>query len=322
MNIGIIGPGMIAHRLADAVTYMPGVSVIAVASKNIDRAKAFAQQHSIALYYEDYSQMLKKAPIELVYIATTHNFHYANILMCLEYGKHVLCEKCMVLTQKQAEHVRKEAREKNLFVMEAMWSRFIPTVNQVKKWISSGNIGKIVTGHIQLGFLAPKDADSRLYNPHLAGGAMFDIGVYAIEIAMFLTGQKLIESRSILKYADTGVDVIDSIVLEFQNCIISLQMTFLANIPQQAFFCGTNGYIMMPTPSYGNTCYLYDNYGNLVDKFIEVNSNGLGTAINGSITQLNEVIRCIQNGQIESDIMPLAHTVECAKIFDRCLSGV
>ena len=321
MNIGIIGPGTIAQRLVECASHIPDAHVAAAASKDVGRAKAFAEKFAIPAYFGNYAEMLQSVPIDLVYIATTHNFHYENIMLSLEHGKHVLCEKSMVCTERDALAVRNAARQKKLFVMEAMWSRFLATVNQARQWISQGRIGRLVGGNIRLGFKAPAAPDNRFYNPRLAGGALYDIGVYAIELAQYITGLTITDVRSMLRMTDTGVDGTAQLLLSFPKCTMSIQATILASVPQEAVLIGSDGYIVMPVPSYGSTCSLYNESGNILETFQEENANQLGTAVNGSVAQLKEVIRCIRAGLLESPVVPLADTIACARVFDACYAG-
>ena len=142
-RFGIIGAGSIAAHFCKGVKLVEGAEVVAVASSSEERAVAFAQANGVPQAYGSYEEMLRQADIHVVYIATTHNFHMDNIRLCFEFGKHVLCEKAMVLTASDAREVFSMAKEKNLFCMEAMWTRFLPQYRQAKQWIEEGRIGKI-----------------------------------------------------------------------------------------------------------------------------------------------------------------------------------
>lgn len=142
-RFGIIGAGSIANHFCKAVEMLEEAEVVAVASSSEERAKAFARANHIPESYGSYEEMLQKSDINIVYIATTHNFHMDNIRLCFDYGKHVLCEKAMVLTAADAEEVFRLAKERNLFCMEAMWSRFLPQYQKAKQWVEEGRIGSI-----------------------------------------------------------------------------------------------------------------------------------------------------------------------------------
>ena len=142
-RFGILGAGGIAHKFCNAVGKVDDACVAAVASKDQKRAWRFAKRHGIEDFYSDYEHLLAREDIDAIYIATTHNFHYENIIACLEHNKPVLCEKSMVPTAAQAQEIFSLAKEKKLFVMEAMWSRFLPHINQARQWIKEGLIGNL-----------------------------------------------------------------------------------------------------------------------------------------------------------------------------------
>ena len=196
IQFGIMGAGNIARKFADAVRQVEGAQVAAVDSKSLERAQAFAQEQHIPAGYGGYQGMLQRPDIDAVYIATTNNFHYENILQCLEHGKHVLCEKSMVLHTRQAEEVFALAREKGLFLMECMWVRFLPKIQKVKEWVETGRIGKLKCAQGNLGFYAGKDLTTRAYNPALGGGSMYDLGVYLIEVLGYFATEPLTQVES------------------------------------------------------------------------------------------------------------------------------
>lgn len=312
-RFGVLGAGRIAEKFCDAIRRTGGAEVAAVASKSAERAESFAARNGLPSWYAGYGGMLARPDIDAVYIATTHNFHYENILECLEHGKPVLCEKCMVLTKEQAEDVFARAREKKLFVMEAMWSRFLPTIQKAKQWVGEGRIGRVTMASACLGWVAPEDAGNRMYSPDLAGGALYDMGVYCIEVMSYLLGGEIRKVRSDTIFADTGVDKSDCITLEFDDCLASLQVSIAAKIDECAFLYGTNGSIRIPAFHRGRGCFLYGPDGSLVEQFDDPTENGF-------VYEAEETVRCVRAGRLESGIMPAADTIRCAEIFDFCLA--
>ena len=310
-RFGIIGAANIANKFCDAVSYIKGTEVVAVASKNLERAKAFAEKNHLPSYYDSYEKMLLRDDIDAVYIATTHNFHFDNLLACIEHGKHALCEKSMVLTKKQAETVFALAAEKNVFVMEAMWSRFLPNIKKVRQWIQEDRIGEINLASAALGFVAEKDLKNRMYNPDLAGGALYDLGVYDIEVMSYLIEKEIRQVTSNLLFADTGVDTTDNITLVFDDCIANLQCSISSKISEYAYLYGSKGYIKIPNFHFGDDCYLYDLDDNIIEDFYE-------KPVNGFIYEIEEVVRCVRAGKLESDVVPHKDTILCAEIFDQC----
>lgn len=312
-RFGIIGAGSIAAHFCKAVKMVEGAEVVAVASSSAQRAEDFARENGIGEHYGAYEQMLRESDINIVYIATTHNFHMDNIRLCFEYGKHVLCEKAMVLTAEDARQVFAMAKEKNLFCMEAMWSRFLPQYQKAKQWITEGRIGMIQSASVVIGFKATEDPNHRLINPELAGGAMYDIGVYAIEPLTYLIGEKVEDCLGVWrKHPVTGVDARVTMILRFASCDAALQCLFTSNAKEYVVINGSDGYIEVPFVSGGYDVRLYDGQKNLAEEFHDHWEHGF-------VYELAEVVRCIREGRITSDIMPPEATIECAGIYDKIL---
>lgn len=308
MKIGIIGAGRIAAKFCKAVKLLPDAEVIAVASKDAQRAEAFANAQEISESYGSYEEMLTASDIELVYIATTHNFHYENIKLCLEHRKHVICEKCMVLNSADAREVFSIAKAKGVFLMEAMWSRFLPIAVKAKAVIESGEIGELQFAHFSIGFLAAQDAENRIMNPELAGGAMYDIGVYAIEMADYWLGE-ISQHHTIVSKAKTGVDKVSAMVVLAGGVPVTLQSCVSSGFPNYAAIYGSKGYIELPEFNTGSIFYVKNRFGEVIR---EVDC----TYENGFQYQLRHAIDRIKSGKYVSDIVPPSLTIGCAEIFD------
>ncbi|HEX3038077.1 MAG TPA: Gfo/Idh/MocA family oxidoreductase [Oscillospiraceae bacterium] len=311
-HFGIIGAADIANKFCDAVNQVENAEVVAVSSKSLERAKAFAEKNHVPSYYDSYDEMLSRDDIDAVYIATTHNFHYDNMLSCIEHGKHILCEKSMVLTKKDAETVFARAKDKNIFVMEAMWSRFLPSIQKARQWVEEKRIGELNLASAEFAFVAGKDPKNRMYNPDLAGGAMYDLGVYDIEIMTYLINKEIRQVNSTLLFADTGVDKTDNITLKFDDCIANLQCSICTKAEEVAYLFGDKGYIKISAFSKGGTCTLYNLEGKVVEEFGKQPANGF-------IYEVEEVVRCVRAGKLESEVIPHKDTILCASIFDQCL---
>ncbi len=315
IRFGIIGAGRIAGQFVRATAFVDSAEVVAVASKDIEKAKKFAEENGVASYCT-YDELLARDDIDAVYVATTHNFHYENIKVCLEKGKHVLCEKAMVLNQKDAAELCTLAESKGLFLMEAMWTRFLPSMQEARKWITDGRIGKIQNISGVIGFKGNADPESRLMNPALGGGALFDIGVYVIEIASFLAGEKIVDvCGNVRRDPRTGVDSNVSFILEFESFDACLQCLMTANAKEYMIINGDKGYIEIPRSHVSNECYLFDDKKNLLEHFKEEFRGN-----NGFVYEIEETVSCIKNEKTESDIMPHSATIECTRVFDKLLS--
>lgn len=308
-RFGIIGAGGIAGRFCDAMQLVDGAAVTAVSSKSTERAKAFAESNHIDAYYGDYAQMLTQQPLDAVYIATTHNFHFENILLCLQHNMPVICEKPLVLTKKQAEEVFKIAREKNLFVMEAMWSHFLPCVRKAKQWIEEGRIGEVVSASYTFAF-APEESH-RVFNPAIGGGAMYDIGVYCVEGLLNFINKPLQKVTPVVTRHKNGVDLTDHVLLQFDNCVGTVTCSIETNMPTDCAIYGTKGAIFLPDAINAQHCRM-KLFDGTVETFEAAHENGFQF-------EIMEAIDCIRKGLIESPTIPHAETVLCAEIFDTCL---
>ena len=316
LRFGIMGAGGIAGHFVRATKLADTAEVVAVASKSIERAEKFAKENNIASFCT-YDKLLARNDIDAVYVATTHNFHYENIKACLENNKHVLCEKAMVLTEKDAAELFALAESKGLFLMEAMWTRFLPSMQKAKKWITDGKIGKIQNISGVIGFKGKDDINGRLLNPDLAGGALYDIGVYVIEVASFLAGEKIVDvCGKVRRDERTGVDTNVSFVVEFESFDACLQCMITANPKEYMIINGDKGYIEIPRSHVSNECFLYDNERNLIKHFKEEFVGG-----NGFVYEIEEVAKCIRNKKTQSDTMPAESTIECARVFDKLLKN-
>lgn len=311
-RFGIIGAANIAAQFCRAVKLSGVAEVVAVAGRTPGKAKAFAGKNGVPAYYESYEEMLARDDIDGVYVATTHNFHYENMLLALNAGKHVLCEKAFTVNKAQAEEVFALAKEKGLFCMEAMWSRFLPTIQKAKEWIDAGLIGDVNLAHFLIGFASSPDPNGRMRSKALGGGAMFDISVYAIEITSYVIGKELLSYDGHVLKDENGVDTVDTIDLVFDGCIANLQATILANVDQSLQIFGTKGRIVIPDPHYSSRCFRYDENG-LAEEFYQRRDNGFEY-------EIREMVSCIEAGKLESDVIPHRDTLKCAEIFDAMLA--
>lgn len=311
-HFGIIGAGNIAHKFIEAVRMTKNADVTAVASKSLERARDWAEKEGLSRYYDSYETLLADPDIDIIYIATLSNAHYDNIKACLEAGKHVICEKPMTQTAFQAQEVITLAREKQLFLMEGMWSRFLPKSLRVRRWIQEGRIGELHLMQANIGWKADKTYNKRLFYPELGGGSLYDIGIYPMELLPYYADQKITQIQFLKKDYSTGVDDIVSLNLQLERCIANIQCSFTTKMPEDAYLYGSDGYIHIPKIHFGNRARLYD----LEDRLVEDFHEGLD---NGFYYEVCEVISCIEKGQTESSICPLNMTYDNAKLFDHVL---
>ena len=285
----------------------------AIASRSMERARAFADKHGIPKAYGSYEQMLEEEPLDGVYVAVTTNAHYKLVMLCLDHRKPVLCEKAMCVNSRDAEEIFTRAKELGVFVMEGMWSRFLPKMQQVKQWLAEEKIGKVSLVTCGIGFNAPKDAANRYYNPELGGGATYDILVYGYDIVTYFFEQPPVQCLCTSDWSASGVDQTDVVVLKYPECMAQIITTFQGDIQEEMVFYGEKGRIVLPHPHYAPECWLYvdgeEPYCYQEDKVKY-----------GFAYEIGEVIRCVREGKVESDIAPHRMTIEASRLYDEILS--
>ena len=261
MKFAILGCGHIATKMAAAVKALEkrdmGVEAYAVASRSLEKAQKFADDYGFGRAYGSYEELAKDPQVDLIYIATPHSEHYANVLLCLEHGKNLLVEKAFTANALMASEVIALAEEKGVFLCEAMWTRFLPAVQMVKDWIFAGKIGKVES--VEADFSMPLTHSERLKNPALAGGALLDLGIYSLTFAdIFLTDAKIcrvgrdegcvenhiVQTRSRCVKFPTGVDATDWIDLTYKNGVVAyLKTSMVAPLKNEGVIYGTDGFI-------------------------------------------------------------------------------
>jgi predicted dehydrogenase len=211
-NWGILGAGKIAGKFTKDLTKVPGAVLYAVASRSADKAEEFARAHEIKLSYGSYLELVEDKNIDIIYVATPHVFHFEHSMLCLEHKKAVLCEKPLGINLGQVETMISLARQKNVFLMEALWTQFLPHFNYVKKLVDSKEYGRLLGLEADFGFNAPLDPEKRIYNKELGGGSLMDVGIYPVFLALSLLGnpEDIVADATI---GTTGVD---------ENCTLQL----------------------------------------------------------------------------------------------------
>lgn len=310
IKFGIIGSGGIAQKFAQALNMTEGAKLIATSSKSMERAKTFAEKFNLKYYYDSYEEMLKNPEIDAVYIATTHNFHYENCMLCLDYNKPIVCEKPLAISKQQATEIFAKAKQKNIFIMEAMWCRFLPVTQKAKSWINEQKIGEVKLIDASFCITLAFNPEGRHYNPKLAGGALYDLGVYPLEFVMYMAGEHISEVNGVTNISSTGVDELDIITAKFPSGILATVRCAL-NLKAQNHACiyGTNGYIKVNEHMSSQHCELYNANGELTEEF-DYNFE------NGFEFEAAEAVRCINSGKLESEIITHADTIACAGVFD------
>lgn len=215
MNIGILGAGGIARTMAATVAEMNDTKVLAIGSRTLSKAQDFAAEFDIPTSYGSYEELAADDRLDLIYIATPHSRHFEDCMICIQNGRNVLCEKAFTANKKQAEELFKTAKEKNVFICEAIWTRFIPMRKTLDDILKSGIIGEITSLTANLGY--PISHLDRLVKPELAGGALLDLGVYTLNFAVMALGKDIADIKSVCTKNEYGVDMHNSIILTYSD---------------------------------------------------------------------------------------------------------
>ncbi|MDA3900695.1 MAG: Gfo/Idh/MocA family oxidoreductase [Spirochaetes bacterium] len=251
---GLIGPGRIAESFAQGIAHVDEAQFYAVASSNIERAREFGARYSAQKMYGSYEEMLADPEVDAVYIATPHRFHYDNIKLCLQAGKAVLCEKPITVNSKESSELFALAREKKLFLMEALWSRFLPVYDDVREWLDSSKIGRIRLINATFGVNLPYDSSDRWYNPELAGGALLDMGIYPLAVTQWILNENPESFNVEACLSDTGVDELTVAVLKYKSGVIAqMNAGFVAEASNELIIYGAKGSITIHSCFWAST---------------------------------------------------------------------
>jgi len=307
---GILGTGKIARAFANALKDAPGAVLAGVASRSQDKAAAFGAQFGAGAAYGSYEALVQAQDIDLVYVGTPHPQHAANALMALRAGKGVLCEKPFTMNLREAEQVVTLARSKRLFLMEAMWTRYLPAYQEVKRILASGEIGTPRAVVADFGFAASFGPEHRVFNPELGGGALLDLGIYPLSVAAGLLGPVL-EVRAQAEMGPTGVDVQTGFTLKHAGGGMSVcSCSFLARSPAELTVSGELGQVRMNTMFHRATSVTVK-LADGVERTIETPYIG-----NGYAHEIIEAQRCWREGLLESPAMPLKETLALMGVMD------
>lgn len=307
---GILATGSIANTVASDLKITKDAQMVAVASRTQEKADAFGKKWGIPKRYPNYQALVEDPDVDVIYIATPHSLHYENMLLCLQAGKHVLCEKAFTLNARQAAKCIQLARQKNLFLMEAMWMRFNPAVQQVKKWVQEEVLGDIRLILADFCIDVVYDPASRLYNPKLGGGALLDLGIYPLSFATFMLGIPQTTSGHAILSQD-GVDINDAYLLTYANgAMAALACGIGFTKPHEAFIAGSKGTIKVHH-SFFHPDRLTLHLQGKDPKELKIPYRG-----KGYVYEIEEVHACLRQGRTESQLMPLDETLELMKLMD------
>lgn len=307
---GILGTGTIARKFATGLKAAPGAELAAVGSRSQATADEFGNTFGVPRRYASYEALASDPEVDVIYISTPHPMHKDNSLLCLEAGKAVLCEKPFTINAAEAEAMINLARQKGLFLMEAMWTRYLPAVIKTRQIVADGILGEIRMIMADFGFQIEFDPKHRLFAPELGGGALLDAGVYPISFTSMIFGSP-IRVMSMAHLGETGVDEQAAILLEHEGGRLALVATALrADAPSHVILIGTQGRLTVHAPIYCPTRLTLTLDGQ--DEIIDAPLEG-----NGYNYQAAEVMNCLRTGKLESEIMPLDETLQIMRTMDQ-----
>lgn len=309
---GILGCGKIASKFASDLDLVVGAEKYAAASLDKSRAHSFAEKFGFTRHFDSY-EALVQSDVDVIYVATPHGFHFQHVKLCLQHGKSVLCEKAFTLNAKQLEHLINLARQKNVFLMEAFWTKFLPHYRKTYDLITQGALGAIHTVSADFGFKSPEPKPQRLYDPKLGGGSLLDIGIYPVFLTLDLFGEPD-QLTAVMNPYSTGVDEQIAISFSYKNGMIaSLNSSFAVDTPVEATLNGTLGRIHLANrfhnPSSVVTIVREEGHP---EELIVEKEDGFGYQY-----EARHVQYCLANGLKESPELPLAFSLRLMKLLDR-----
>ncbi len=308
---GILGTGNIANSFSKDFLYVENGEIHAVASRSLEKAVEFSKKYRISKAYGSYEELYKDSEIDVIYIATPHNLHVEIASEAMKYGKAVLCEKPIAINANEFRQLLEVAQSTGMYLMEAMWTYFLPPILQAKRWVDEGKIGKLMYLKADFGFKADMLKEVRLFDPEQAGGALLDIGIYPIALASLFYNQLPIKITVNSTMAGSGVDTAETIILEYlYGGCANLSASFLVDMPNEALIIGDNGYIRIPNFFMAKECFLYKN--KIQEDYFSDKSKCVG--YNYEIEAVN---RDILSGKKQSDIMQWSKSMMIQEIMDR-----
>lgn len=309
-NWGIIGLGRIAHKFAQDLQRLPNARLWAVAATSADRAAAFAGQYNAPHHFGSYEELVNVPDLDIVYIATPHVLHKDNTLLCLQHKIPVLCEKPFAMTQAQAQLMVQAARQNDTFLMEAMWSRFMPTIRQALAWIKEGRIGRVHAVKADFGFRAAYEPEGRLLNKALGGGALLDIGVYPAFLALLVLGYPT-QIKALATLGPTGVDEELGAVLKYEDGKLAhLHTSIRAKTKTEAFIYGDEGVIHLHSRWHEPSTMSLIIEGQRPE-LLNFDYNGLGYHYEAA-----EAMKCLDQGLREHPDLTLDFSLQLMQLLD------
>jgi predicted dehydrogenase len=307
---GILGPGHIAHSFAKDLLLVPDGELVAVGSRNLDRAREFGEMYGANQFFGSYEELFNCREVDVIYIATPHTSHAKHSIAAMDHGIPVLCEKPLGVNMAEVESIIAASERNNVFMMEALWSRFNPTIRKIKHLVAEGEIGEI--GHMYSNFAfygLDRDEKGRLLNPELAGGSLLDIGIYPIFITYLMMGKpESISATS--KFHHTGVEIQTSMIFDYDKAQAVLYSGLNSKSSMRVEIGGTKGSIFID-PRWHET------QGFTLDRNGETESFHIPKIGKGYAHEIAEVHDCLRKGKKQSDLWTHQNSRDLVGLMDR-----
>lgn len=306
---GILATGHIATKFVSDLHASGAGRAVACGSRTIEGARTFAAAHGIPKAYGSYGELARDPEVEAVYVATPHSLHFQDALACLRNKKAVLCEKPLTLNSEQSSALFAAAEENNVFLMEALWTYFLPALVQARRWWTEGAIGDPTLIQADFGFQASFDPKGRLFDPALGGGALLDVGVYVVSLAQMVAGNKTPRIKASARMTSTGVDESTSILLDWHSGVRAhLSCSIGHRQPNTAKIYGPRGTITLPDFWMARTAVLETPEGKTVFED--------GRTTLGYDFEARAATRAIREGRLEDGLVSKAFSLRLAATMD------
>jgi predicted dehydrogenase len=318
---GILGCGRIAGKFAADLSLLPDAELVSVGSRSLDKARAFAQVNGFRKAHGTYETLAADPEVDVIYIASPHAHHHEHTLLCLENNKAVLCEKAFAIHAGQAAEMIQMAREKRHFLMEALWTRFLPHYQLVMDWLKEGRLGSIRSMQVNFGFRPMDPIPQRLYDPALGGGTLLDIGIYNVFMVHSVLGWPD-EIQAVMTPAPSGVDEQLAIQFRYRNgALAQMLSTFRSDLATEADIAGEQGRLRLHNRFYEPSTSIEFFSGRFDTKQSIPFHREPGW---GYQFQARHVQECLRKGLTESPVMPLDLTLELMRLMDeiRRIAGI
>lgn len=307
---GIFGPGGISSKFAQDLAFAAGAELVAVGGRSLEKAERFAKEHQAPRAYGSLEELAADPDVDIVYIGTLHTVHRENAVALLRAGKSVLCEKPFAMNAAETSDMIQAARENGVFLMEAMWTRYLPPIRKVREWLAEGRIGEVRMLKADFGFDIGWAPESRLLDPALGGGALLDAGIYPVSFASMVFGAQPDKIMSSARIGQTGVDEQFSLLFEYEGGrTAALNGAVQLGMVSDAYIYGTKGYIHIPNFLFGKTASLHVRGEEPVHFADDREAKGYAF-------EAEEAMSCLREGKLESSVMPVEETLSIMGTLD------